>query len=177
MYRYRGARSHPYLPGRRRRTAAARAHSRTTDAIFRDAPPRRSRADRPSVRTYVRRYRTGLSREIESAIFAARERPVPHTRTNTHTHTDTYTYTRVSLSGALTVALFRNDMHAAGRKIPADYAPSALLGAPGQKEREKERRTTREEPEPELLPEREKVKRGRRRGKSGRTMRNTVIAK
>lgn len=110
----------------------------------------------PIVLTYVRTYvyRTGLSREIESAIFAGAASA--HTHTHTRTYVYTYTYTRVSLSGALTVALFRNDMHAAGRKIPADYAPSAARSSGPKGEEERGRERDNEEPEPELLPEREK---------------------
>jgi len=69
-------------------------------------------------------------------------------------------------------------MHAAGRKIPADYASAGARGPPGQNGRERdaarrrrrrgggerERETTEPDEEPaEPLPEREKVKRGRQR--------------
>jgi len=52
---------------------------------------------------------------------------------------DWYTYTHACpLSGALTVALFRNDMHAAGRKIPADYASAGAERSSGPKRRGRE---------------------------------------
>jgi len=73
-------------------------------------------------------------------------------------------------------------MHAAGRKIPADYASAARTSGPKRerrrgKERERERETTEQRGAGAITGERKGEKGTTERQEWPRTMRNTVIAK